>query len=416
MAEEINKSTKSNKNALAYVAMRVDDEKPLLLLINEKRIEYIIYIELLKTFAANYDCGYYLTWDKNAISLLRHRVFCSISEINSAIEYLVEEDYFDKEIFNKYQILTNKDAQNNWMIAARKRANFLTGIVQEIILVDYGQHIEYYETKTMKRMSGLSQNNNSKSTKSEEEVIEIFEEIPCDGEEPTVPRSESSPSDIENNTVSKAKQSKAKQSEAKEIFFDSSNQITSKEVGLESMPVLEIENKAIRDIAHNDAISSFELEPPNPPTETKNVKSGENSQKTPHSKKTPKPPHPARAEFIKIWEAETGLVYVSDFEVNTSIASIMKKFEGYVRGKIDRKEIAPNNQPIEFHMAEMYRKMWQTYTQLNDWQRSKFETWVPFNKNFDDLALAFNRIWGNDKPKIVKLEPQHPSFQKVKFS
>ena len=97
MAEEINKSNKGNKNALVFISTRVDDEKPLLLLIHEKRVEYIIYNELLKTFAANYDCGYYLNWDKNAIAMLKHRVFCTMDEITKAIAYLLEEDYFDKE-------------------------------------------------------------------------------------------------------------------------------------------------------------------------------------------------------------------------------------------------------------------------------------------------------------------------------
>ena len=133
MAEEINKSNKGNKNALVFISTRVDDEKPLLLLIHEKRVEYIIYNELLKTFAANYDCGYYLNWDKNAIAMLKHRVFCTMDEITKAIAYLLEEDYFDEGVFDKYKILTNKDAQTNWMIAARRRANFLSGIVKEII-------------------------------------------------------------------------------------------------------------------------------------------------------------------------------------------------------------------------------------------------------------------------------------------
>ena len=420
MAEEINKSNKGNKNALVFISTRVDDEKPLLLLIHEKRVEYIIYNELLKTFAANYDCGYYLNWDKNAIAMLKHRVFCTMDEITKAIAYLLEEDYFDEGVFDKYKILTNKDAQTNWMIAARRRANFLSGIVKEIMVIDYADHIEYFETKTMRKMNGLIQNVNKKSAESNEEIIEFYEKLPNTDDKiteyGTEQRNESISCIETNNSASIAKHSIAKRSEAKEFFSDSTNQNASKEVVLESMPVLEIENKVLREMNHNEAISNFELEVSKPQVKPQKTKSGENSQKMAVTKKPVKLPHPARAEFIKIWEAETGLLYVSELELNTSMSNILKKFEGFVRGKIERNEIAENNKPIEFHMAEIYRKMWQNYKQLNDWQGSKFITWVYFNKNFDDLALAFNKIWTTDKPKIVKLETQHPSFQKMKFN
>lgn len=77
----------------------------------------------LKLFAQIYKSGFFIKWNNKVSKLLSaaiHSNFTS-NRLNQLVLSLVEEGVFDKELFDKYQILTSKEIQICYLSAISKR-------------------------------------------------------------------------------------------------------------------------------------------------------------------------------------------------------------------------------------------------------------------------------------------------------
>ena len=91
----------------------------------------------LKLYAHIYKSGFYMLWSEKISKFLCASMHCSFSasELHRLVLALVEEGVFDKELFEKYQILTSKEVQQNYFsVTARRRWSNIEH--EEYLLVD----------------------------------------------------------------------------------------------------------------------------------------------------------------------------------------------------------------------------------------------------------------------------------------
>jgi hypothetical protein len=89
---------------------------------------FLIYIRLRQQIHS--EGGYYCNWNKEKYSpqLFLKRRFSSISKIDlelieTVIDVALDNDIFDRGMYEKYHILTSKEIQENYIQAVARRKN-----------------------------------------------------------------------------------------------------------------------------------------------------------------------------------------------------------------------------------------------------------------------------------------------------
>lgn len=80
-----------------------------------------IYISLLiKLYGEK---GYYLNWNDNICCIFASNVGVSEEEVYETVNLLINVGLFNKDIYERYSILTSKEIQENYLFAITKRKN-----------------------------------------------------------------------------------------------------------------------------------------------------------------------------------------------------------------------------------------------------------------------------------------------------
>ena len=97
------------------------DERTDLLKAKKGMTGFGIYISLLiKLYGEK---GYYLNWNENICCIFAANVGVSEQELVETITLLTDVGLFDRDIFEKYGVLTSKEIQENYLFAITKRKN-----------------------------------------------------------------------------------------------------------------------------------------------------------------------------------------------------------------------------------------------------------------------------------------------------
>ncbi|WP_096201918.1 DUF4373 domain-containing protein [Bacillus sp. FJAT-45350] len=120
------------KNGLDYFALDVVMSDEVELIEAEHGLEG--FAILIKMFQKIYSHGYYHEWDEKQQILFSNKVSSDRNLVTTVIYDCIKWGIFNKELYEKYSVLTSKRIQNHYISAVYKRVN--VEIVQEYLLVD----------------------------------------------------------------------------------------------------------------------------------------------------------------------------------------------------------------------------------------------------------------------------------------
>ncbi|MCT8138620.1 DUF4373 domain-containing protein [Anaerobacillus sp. CMMVII] len=151
------------KNGLEYFALDVVLSDEVELIEAEHGLEG--FAILIKMFQKIYSQGYYYEWDEKQKILFSNKVSSDRNLVVSVIEDCVRWGIFNKDLYEKYSILTSKRAQNHYITAIYKRVN--VQMIEEYLLVDVSdkKNIEVYKISGEKGVcNGVSDDGNEETS------------------------------------------------------------------------------------------------------------------------------------------------------------------------------------------------------------------------------------------------------------
>lgn len=87
---------------------------------------------IVRVFQKIYGNGYYYEWNEDEKLLLSKQINLDIEQIDIYINSAFRRNIFDKELYEKYKILTSKGIQKRYFEVSKRRKE-----LSEIINVDY---------------------------------------------------------------------------------------------------------------------------------------------------------------------------------------------------------------------------------------------------------------------------------------
>ena len=127
---------------------------------------FVIYIRCML-----YDNGYYLKCDKEIVSIICRKLCGEISTETALeiIDFLLDNAFFDKEIYQKHGILTSLEIQQIWITATKRRKRDLEALPYLIVnMEDTPQKEKEKNSKAKKRKQHA--NTNSKNACINEQI------------------------------------------------------------------------------------------------------------------------------------------------------------------------------------------------------------------------------------------------------
>ncbi len=125
---------RSDKASIGYFSIDIDmnnDEKIEYLLAEHGLLGKAVIIELYsKIYGSN---GYYIDWNDRITKLFVRNLYLDLSFFNDVLDFALNNNIFDKNIFDKYGILTSKRIQKNYFIAAKYKKE--VDVFQDYLLV-----------------------------------------------------------------------------------------------------------------------------------------------------------------------------------------------------------------------------------------------------------------------------------------
>lgn len=139
---------------------------------------------LIKIFQKIYDNGYFYEWNEDEQLLFSKRVNVDINQVNVYINSAIRRNIFNKEIFEKYNILTSRGIQKRFLEACKRRKQI--ELIKEICLVDFNspdyqdfKNKIIYATITLVNVTltqeNVNNNSQSKEKKSKEKETKVNE-------------------------------------------------------------------------------------------------------------------------------------------------------------------------------------------------------------------------------------------------
>ena len=125
------------KTGLNYFPLEVD-------FFNDPRISAVTVVHGIKGQAAVimllcaiYRNGYYFEWTpENYVVLLKELPGITINEMKEIIDTLVKWEFFDRALFEQQQVLTSRDIQQHFIVAARRRKHTTDKILKYWLLTE----------------------------------------------------------------------------------------------------------------------------------------------------------------------------------------------------------------------------------------------------------------------------------------
>ena len=109
------------KEGLDYFPLDVDiaaDEKVEYI---EAKFGLVGFATIIHLLTAVYRNGYYINWGELEVYVTSKRINLEVNTLQSIVSQLVNIGFFDKEMFEKYSILTSKGIQTRYVQACRYR-------------------------------------------------------------------------------------------------------------------------------------------------------------------------------------------------------------------------------------------------------------------------------------------------------
>lgn len=147
---------------------------------------------VIKLLMKIYKEGYYYKWTEREQILFSKRINVDINRVNAIINDCIKWDLFDKELFNKYHILTSRGIQKRYLEAVKRRTSI--ELIQEFLLLTSCDIVQYKnivfvdingdnvninlindDINTQRKEKKSKVNNNSSSSNSAEQVNEKIE-------------------------------------------------------------------------------------------------------------------------------------------------------------------------------------------------------------------------------------------------
>ncbi|HHV74298.1 MAG TPA: DUF4373 domain-containing protein, partial [Thermoanaerobacterium sp.] len=143
------------KDGLDYFPLDVDidqDDKVQLIEAEYGIIGFAIVIKLLMKI---YKEGYYYEWTEKEQLLFSKKVNVDINQVNDIINACLKWGLFDKDLYDKYKILTSKGIQRRYLEAVSRRKQIV--IIKEFFLLD----ISKYQNIVFDNINQVNDDNNS---------------------------------------------------------------------------------------------------------------------------------------------------------------------------------------------------------------------------------------------------------------
>ena len=161
---------------LSYFPVSVDflEDDIVYLLISDYGLESVSV--LFKLLCKIYRNGYYLEWDEKSCKIFKGTFPSKYSykELQNIINILVEENFFDKPMYEKYHILTSKEIQTHYFTATQRRK--LKDVVnKEYLLIDLQVFVKTGNNKSYAKSSEIVCNFAENVAETAKNVAEIGE-------------------------------------------------------------------------------------------------------------------------------------------------------------------------------------------------------------------------------------------------
>ena len=150
------------KEGLDYFPLDTDiaEDEKILYLEAETGLEgFAIYVKLLSTIYRN---SYYMMWTETQLSIYSRRFFVDKNTLSTVVSVCKNIGLFDKNLFEKYQILTSHGIQSRYLMALERRSSIK--MIDEFCLLDKGKIVKSKKVKLISAPKQVSAYNNPHST------------------------------------------------------------------------------------------------------------------------------------------------------------------------------------------------------------------------------------------------------------
>jgi hypothetical protein len=120
------------KTGLDYFPMDVNTDEKFELI--EAKHELVGFAIVIKLFQKIYKEGYFLCWNEEKLLLFKKSVNVDINKINDVINDCFTYNIFNKELYDKYKILTSSGIQKRFLSACDRRKT--VDLVKNYVIVD----------------------------------------------------------------------------------------------------------------------------------------------------------------------------------------------------------------------------------------------------------------------------------------
>lgn len=95
---------------------------------------------IIKLFQKIYSNGYYLEWNEYSPGLLKKEIGIEKEQINEMINFCLNINLFDKNMYSNFSILTSKGIQKRYFTVSKRRKELKEIIKNDYILIDLSRH------------------------------------------------------------------------------------------------------------------------------------------------------------------------------------------------------------------------------------------------------------------------------------
>ncbi|MCR5440231.1 MAG: DUF4373 domain-containing protein [Selenomonas sp.] len=150
------------KTGLDYFPLDTDiaeDEKVLYLEAETGLAGFALYVKLLSTIYRN---SYYMMWTETQLSIYSRRFFVDKNTLSTVVSVCNNIGLFDKNLFEKYGILTSHGIQTRYLLALERRSS--VSMVEEFCLLDREKIAKSKKVKLISAPKQVIAYNNPHST------------------------------------------------------------------------------------------------------------------------------------------------------------------------------------------------------------------------------------------------------------
>ena len=122
------------KTGLDYFPLDVSFDDNIELLEAEEGLEG--FAILIKLWQKIYSNGYYIEWNEDSLLLFCKKINTEKTKVDSAINTCLRRNLFDKNLFNKYKILTSCGIQKRFISASSQSKRKSISVISDYMLVN----------------------------------------------------------------------------------------------------------------------------------------------------------------------------------------------------------------------------------------------------------------------------------------